>query len=189
VADFVVALDNISITSDISVTKDDVGIVKSADSSHSNVFFIKVWQEVRVPNSKIEHFEVDETGDAYDKKICNVCSKLLPTTTMFQRNQNGVGNRPVRRPSCNTCRQIIDGVSMPALERAKWLQVKPKKGDPFECPICHKKSIAWVTAKLVLDHNHLTGEGRAWLCDSCNTGLGRFKDDIALLQSAIKFLE
>jgi transcription elongation factor Elf1 len=60
--------------------------------------------------------------------------------------------------------------------------------DTFECPICGKRTIAGITSKVVLDHDHETGEARAWICDSCNTGIGRFKDDVALLQRAIKFL-
>ena len=42
---------------------------------------------------------------------------------------------------------------------------------------------------LVKDHDHLTGKAREWICDSCNTGLGRFKDDITILQRAIDYLK
>ena len=52
-----------------------------------------------------------------------------------------------------------------------------------------KKTIPGLTSKVVLDHDHKTGKGRAWICDSCNTGLGRFKDDIELLESAIQYLK
>ena len=46
-----------------------------------------------------------------------------------------------------------------------------------------------VTSKVVLDHNHITGKPRAWICDSCNTGLGRFKDDIKTMEDAIAYLK
>ena len=39
-----------------------------------------------------------------------------------------------------------------------------------------------------LDHNHGTGQFRGFLCDSCNTGLGKFKDDPDLLERAISYL-
>ena len=39
-----------------------------------------------------------------------------------------------------------------------------------------------------LDHNHGTGEFRGFLCDSCNTGLGKFGDDPDLLARAIEYL-
>lgn len=42
---------------------------------------------------------------------------------------------------------------------------------------------------MVLDHDHTTGKPRAWICDSCNTGLGRFKDNIDVIQNAIEYLQ
>ena len=41
----------------------------------------------------------------------------------------------------------------------------------------------------VLDHNHLTNNFRAWICNGCNIGLGRFNDDIKKLNNAIKYLK
>ena len=38
------------------------------------------------------------------------------------------------------------------------------------------------------DHNHGTDEFRGFLCDSCNTSLGKFRDDPDLLARAIKYL-
>jgi len=66
---------------------------------------------------------------------------------------------------------------------------KPEKGSVFECPICMKKTIVGVTANLVRDHDHETGKGREWICDSCNTGLGRFKDDTEFLERVIEYLK
>lgn len=106
----------------------------------------------------------------------------------MRKNQNGKGDRTVRRPSCNDCRRVIDGVNMSAAEKRKWNKIKPNM-EVFECPICHKRTIPGLTSKVVLDHNHKTGLGRGWICDSCNTGIGRFKDEIELLKSAINFLE
>lgn len=54
----------------------------------------------------------------------------------------------------------------------------------WTCPICKKTTIPGLTGKVVCDHNHKTGHPRAWICDSCNTGSGRFKDDITLLKNA-----
>lgn len=42
---------------------------------------------------------------------------------------------------------------------------------------------------LCIDHDHITGLVRALLCHDCNTGLGKFKDDVNLLQTAIEYLK
>jgi|ERR1700689_1341081 len=39
-----------------------------------------------------------------------------------------------------------------------------------------------------VDHNHVTGVVRGILCTSCNNGLGRFRDDPAVLRRAARYL-
>lgn len=41
---------------------------------------------------------------------------------------------------------------------------------------------------LSIDHNHQTGKVRGLLCHHCNVGLGHFKDNIELLNSALDYL-
>lgn len=183
---FVSAKHDIKVSNSISVETNDVGIIESETNNELVVFFIRIWQKVTLDKNRIEELNVKETGDAFPKKICNICHKLLETK-LFDRNQNGINNRPIRRPSCKFCRRVLDGMNLKPKLRGEWLHNKPNNV-PFECPICGKRTIAGVTSKVVLDHNHITGEPRAWVCDSCNTGIGRFKDDISLLQRAIKFL-
>jgi hypothetical protein len=42
---------------------------------------------------------------------------------------------------------------------------------------------------LSVDHNHKTGKVRGLLCSNCNNGLGRFKENIIILQNAIEYLK
>jgi len=180
---FAVALRNIELDNQNRVEKDDVGVIKSGSKS---IFFVRIWQDVTLPQSDYQVINVAETGDEFPKKICNICHKLLDTT-LFARNQNNI-HRPVRRPSCQECRKTLEGKSPTLIEQQRWLLKKPHL-EPFECPICGKRTIAGVTCRVDLDHNHKTGEIRGWICDSCNTGIGRFKDDIKLLERAIKYVE
>lgn len=43
--------------------------------------------------------------------------------------------------------------------------------------------------RLCMDHCHETGSFRGWICDNCNVGLARFKDNINILKKAISYLE
>ncbi len=105
----------------------------------------------------------------------------------FEINQTDAKGRKTTRPSCKSCRVKINGVQLKSEEKKKLDRIKPTHF--FICPICQKGSIPGVTANLVRDHNHYNGKAREWICDSCNTGLGRFKDDKDLLKRAIRYLE
>lgn len=136
-----------------------------------------------------ETIELDPTlyGDHMDEKVCNLCNTIKPVD-QFQINQNAKGDRKVRRPSCNDCRKEIDGIGMDPKHHKTWNKYKPHL-EPFECPVCLKTTIPGLTSKVVLHHNHETGKIIGWICDSCNTGLGRFKDDIEVLKHAAWYLK
>jgi hypothetical protein len=55
------------------------------------------------------------------------------------------------------------------------------------CAICYSKTGS-ANKRLAVDHNHQTGIIRGLLCDECNTGLGKFKDNPSLLTNAIAYL-
>jgi len=60
------------------------------------------------------------------------------------------------------------------------------------CAICGKTEGLKVgdrQLRLALDHDHRTGAVRGILCNGCNNGLGRFKDDPELLRRAATYLE
>jgi hypothetical protein len=58
----------------------------------------------------------------------------------------------------------------------------------FKCDICGNDTDHRYD-KLCVDHSHTTGNVRGLLCFSCNTLLGNAKDDIMILQNAIRYLE
>jgi hypothetical protein len=169
------------------LNKNDIGILKSSNDESCSVYFIRLREVVELELSDVAIIDPKKFGDLENEKICNVCHRILPTFS-FDLNQSGKGDRPVRRPSCKDCRKGIDGVGMSPAEKKRWMKSKPVLVD-FECPICLKVTIPGLTSKVVLNHDHATGKIYGWICDSCNTGLGRFKDDVEVLNQAINYLK
>lgn len=54
------------------------------------------------------------------------------------------------------------------------------------CAICGKPP---GRRSLAVDHDHETDAVRGLLCFACNTGLGKFEDNVQLLKSAIWYLD
>lgn len=61
------------------------------------------------------------------------------------------------------------------------------KSQNEKCYIC-ETSTNWNGKSFPVDHCHKTNEVRGILCDDCNVGLGKFKDDIEILEKAINYL-
>jgi len=169
------------------VDTSDLGIVLDIDGIAAEIYFVGKKIQLKVDLADLISIDPKKFGDSFDKKICNICHRILDVND-FDLNQNGKNNRPVRRPSCKRCRMAIDGKDMTSAQKKFWKEFKPSQ-EKFECPICEKVTIADVTSKVVLNHDHATGEPSGWICDSCNTGLGRFKDDPRILQKAIEYLK
>ena len=60
-----------------------------------------------------------------------------------------------------------------------------------KCMICQSDNNGFYRKKpraFAVDHCHTTGKIRGLLCSDCNTGIGFLKDNIDLLNNAIKYL-
>lgn len=156
-----------------------------ADGKPATVWLIGANEKWDVPRG-VKPLSVAKTGDKFKQKICNVCHCLKPTESFAinQRNKHGI----VRRPSCEKCRSDIDKRAPRSAQARRMEKQRPKTGDKFRCPICRRRSIVGITAKVVADHDHHSGNIRAYICDSCNTGLGRFKNGENYLQNAIDYI-
>lgn len=56
------------------------------------------------------------------------------------------------------------------------------------CKICEIAEEESGPKGLVVDHDHATNKVRGLLCNACNIALGFFKDNVSILQNAIKYL-
>lgn len=173
-----------------------VGVVKEVNNSTATVFFIGKSKLITTELDKLIPINIYRTGKEeasrtppFKYKICNKCHVLKVQSIYFDYNQNDKYGRPTTRPSCKSCRVDIDGVKMPKSERDRMNRIKPKPYELFECPICHKVTIPDVTANIVIDHDHRTGRARAWICDSCNTGIGRFQDSPEMLEKIAEYIK
>lgn len=185
---------NIEVGSYVVATRDinnirerSVGLVADVSGGKIVVFFIGASKTVETDSNHVAFLDIKKTGKPYKKKICNICHLLKDDMEEFDINQTDAKGRKTTRPSCKGCRIAIDGEHLKPEEKRRLESIKPK--GIFTCPICQKTSIVDVTAKFVIDHDHKTGKGREWICDSCNTGLGRFKDDPKLIQRVIEYFK
>ncbi|NDC73096.1 MAG: hypothetical protein EBZ62_06525 [Sphingobacteriia bacterium] len=50
------------------------------------------------------------------------------------------------------------------------------------CECCKKNPIKWA-----LDHDHDDDSFRGWLCDKCNTGIGKLGDNLEGIVNAMNY--
>lgn len=69
----------------------------------------------------------------------------------------------------------------------EWYEEQLKKQNG-QCKICGTTDGRGISSLLHVDHNHETGKVRGLLCQSCNTGIGLFKENTELLEKAIQYV-
>jgi hypothetical protein len=72
----------------------------------------------------------------------------------------------------------------------KYLYGEISRPEPLACenPECRVLFSATQRGSCV-DHNHVTGKFRGWLCQSCNLTLGHARDDGRILKGLIAYLD
>ena len=165
-----------------------VGVIEVENDEEVQVYLPGQRTSYLVPSSETESLNIAETGKGFANIICNRCF-VLKSEEAFDVNQTDARGKKTRRPSCQQCRVDIDRRSMSTKVRAEAKAQGPKTGTLWQCPICRKMGIVGVNMRVVIDHDHHGGRARGHLCDSCNTGLGRFMNGENLLQNAIAYLQ
>jgi hypothetical protein len=138
------------------------------------------------PKNKARRTKVDKqykTG----KKTCSRCLKLKPLSEYYNDPTKKHGVRSECKAcngACDTRKEIRRNYTLKqyGLDIDKYQALCEQQN--HQCAICSK-----VVDKLHVDHDHTTGKVRELLCMHCNTALGKFGDDIDVLQRAIDYLE
>jgi 5-methylcytosine-specific restriction endonuclease McrA len=121
-------------------------------------------------------------------RTCSECGETKPATEEFfykARAGLATNTKTYLRGICRSCRIQKSKESyykkryghLPGGENAKEL-----RENTVACQICGS------TANLCVDHSHSKQYVRGVICHNCNVGLGHFKDDPALLESAIEYV-
>jgi len=131
-------------------------------------------------------------------KTCSKCGQTRPEWRFNAKAASKDG----LRPDCQECQHkvlLLYAARKGNLSehwRATYLKHKYKltfdelamlvKQQDGKCALCQCEL---GSDKFCIDHNHTSGEVRGILCFKCNTGLGQFQDDPALLRAAAAYIE
>ena len=130
-------------------------------------------------------------------KSCTTCSAELPLDQFHVRRATKDGRAGICRPCCreyDRSRYYADGsrrYTRTAYLRRKY-GISTNEYDAMHkaqggvCAICQLSSSG---SRLAVDHCHSSGAVRGLLCFDCNSSLGKFRDDEALLARAIEYLQ
>jgi hypothetical protein len=109
-------------------------------------------------------------------KTCVKCGKeKLPSQFRLSAKSD---NHKYRRPECIECEKKYSKEKYKIFKKIKSIEIGNK------CACCGRSD-----KKLVLDHCHVTGKFRGFICQNCNLGIGRLGDNIEGIKMALKYLK
>jgi hypothetical protein len=113
-------------------------------------------------------------------KRCTVCGKERnPTQYHKRKTVNGITEY---HPACKKCRSVYARKYRYGIDPKQLSKIK--KSQDHKCAICQEK----LKRKFSVDHCHKFNFVRGLLCYNCNTALGKFKDDINVLNKAALYI-
>lgn len=125
-------------------------------------------------------------------KVCKKCGIEKSLDSYFKNKKGKLG----LRSECKECTKLFkaNNPEIKAGHLLKWrygislddyLSLLKKQNN--SCAICGT-SACESGNKFSVDHNHLTGQVRGLLCNPCNNGLGRFRDNPEIIKTAYQYL-
>jgi hypothetical protein len=114
------------------------------------------------------------SSSSTDTQVCSKCHEEHELAAFRVGWRRRDGQRRLKN-ECRRCSTREQGV-----RRHLWRSAGPPSPS---CEICRR------LGQTQLDHDHVTGKFRGWLCGTCNAGLGMLGDDAAGLRRALAYLE
>ena len=121
------------------------------------------------------------------KKKCTKCNliKDISEFGLKKSTKSGLESR------CKPCRAKVERTNKYNISENE-IELLAEKQQHC-CAICNKpetslNSKRTTVQNLAIDHCHKTGKIRGLLCSNCNIAIGKFKENIDLLNNAIKYL-
>ena len=116
---------------------------------------------------------------------CRNCGLLPVENFHASASRRGAG----MASECKKCHRARVLFQTKGITVAEYAAMSEAQG--HVCAICYQPETLrqkGILKRLAVDHDHATGRIRGLLCSACNLGLGKFKDDVVRLQSAIEYL-
>jgi hypothetical protein len=140
-----------------------------------SLFFLKTYEQNKLVENVIRNiarrgFDFPRLHFNTMRKICSYCGKRknkgsFPKHSMYKDNLD------------SRCRKCVKKHSK---IRNKLHKKAPPKPDVCEC--CGKIPYKWC-----LDHDHEDNSFRGWLCEPCNTGIGKLGDNLQAIVNAMNY--
>jgi len=86
--------------------------------------------------------------------------------------------------AARAARRLVDPTVLAKMRVARGLPA-PTRPCPTQCELCDR---VLERGKIHLDHDHVTGAFRGWLCNRCNLALGHLGDNIQGIKRALAYL-
>lgn len=132
--------------------------------------------------SAMENDKYARYRKAHPDRVKDACAKYRTANLDKVRAADAIRSAARRQADPEKAREAVRRATHKALGMPE-----PTRPRPATCDCCggppNGKGV------LHLDHCHISGAFRGWLCDRCNRGLGFFDDSIAGLMNAVRYLE
>jgi len=122
-----------------------------------------------------------------ETKVCRDCQQKK-SIFEFEKNQKSIAGKISRRGSCRLCRSGKKPIQTRARTEYEKMKPMPPIGKNFSCPICQKTIMRQFKNDVVLDHSHLSGNIRGWICRQCNSSIGMLGEDVSVMERAIRWV-